>query len=83
MARFQLANVFRLPDPVLEHIAAIFSLELNRSPHPAQGLLIESLARRWMSWPRFWRPPPTAAARAVLLAGEDGVATIIRLMVLD
>ena len=31
-------------DPVVEHIGAIFRAELNRAPHPAQDLLIESLA---------------------------------------
>ncbi len=44
IARFQFANVFRLRDPTIEHIARIFGLELNRAPHPVQQLLIESLA---------------------------------------
>jgi len=44
MARFQFLSVFRLHDPTIEHIARIFSLELNRAPHPVQQLLIESLA---------------------------------------
>jgi AraC family transcriptional regulator len=44
MARFQFVTVFRLRDPMLDHIARMFSLELNRAPHPVQDLLIDSLA---------------------------------------
>jgi AraC family transcriptional regulator len=42
--RFEFANVPRMRDQVVEHIGAIFRAELNRAPHPAQDLLIESLA---------------------------------------
>lgn len=42
--RFEFVNVPRMRDPVVEHIGAIFRAELNRAPHPAQDLLIESLA---------------------------------------
>jgi AraC family transcriptional regulator len=42
--RFEFVNVPRMRDPVVEHIGAIFRVELNRAPHPAQDLLIESLA---------------------------------------
>jgi AraC family transcriptional regulator len=31
-------------DPTIEHIAAIFRVELNRASHPAQDILIESMA---------------------------------------
>ena len=41
--RAELANNFRLGDPVVANIAAIFSLELNRAPHPAQDVLVEAL----------------------------------------
>lgn len=41
---FEFVNVPRMRDPVVEHIGAIFRAELNRAPHPAQDLLIESLA---------------------------------------
>jgi AraC family transcriptional regulator len=42
--RFEFANVPRMRDPLVEHIGTIFKLELNRSSHPAQDLLIESMA---------------------------------------
>jgi AraC family transcriptional regulator len=42
--RFEFVNVPRMRDPFVEHIGAIFREELNRAPHPAQNLLIESLA---------------------------------------
>jgi AraC family transcriptional regulator len=42
--RFEFVNVPRMRDPVVEHIGAIFRAELNQAPHPAQDLLIESLA---------------------------------------
>jgi AraC family transcriptional regulator len=42
--RFEFVNVPRMRDSVVEHIGAIFRTELNRPPHPAQDLLIESLA---------------------------------------
>jgi AraC family transcriptional regulator len=42
--RFEFVNVPRMRDPVVEHIGAIFRVELNRASHPAQDLLIESLA---------------------------------------
>jgi AraC family transcriptional regulator len=31
-------------DPIVEHIGAIFRVELNRASHPAQDILIESMA---------------------------------------
>jgi AraC family transcriptional regulator len=37
-------NVPLMRDPVVEHIGAIFRTELNLAPHPAQDLLIESMA---------------------------------------
>ena len=42
--RFEFVNVFRMRDPMIEHIAAIFRVELNRASHPAQDILIESVA---------------------------------------
>jgi AraC family transcriptional regulator len=42
--RFEFVNVPRMRDPVVEHIGAIFRAELSRAAHPAQDLLIESLA---------------------------------------
>lgn len=42
--RLEFADVPRMRDPVVEHIGSIFRAELNRAPHPAQDLLIESLA---------------------------------------
>ena len=44
LTRFEFVNGFRLRDPVIEHVASIFRLELRRAPHPAQELLIESIA---------------------------------------
>ncbi len=42
--RFAFVDVPHARDPVVEHIGAIFRVELNRAPHPAQDILIESLA---------------------------------------
>jgi AraC family transcriptional regulator len=42
--RFEFINVPRMRDPVIEHIGAIFQVELGRAAHPAQDILIESLA---------------------------------------
>jgi AraC family transcriptional regulator len=42
--RFEFANVPRMRDPIVEHIGAIFRVELNRASHPAQDMLIESMA---------------------------------------
>lgn len=42
--RFEFADVPRMRDPVVEHIGAIFRIELNRAAHPAQDMMIESLA---------------------------------------
>jgi AraC family transcriptional regulator len=42
--RFEFVDVRRMRDPIVEHIAAIFRVELNRASHPAQEILIESLA---------------------------------------
>ncbi len=39
----EINNGFRLRDPFIAHISAIFSLELARAPHPAQEVLIDSL----------------------------------------
>jgi len=39
-----LANGFRVVDPVLQHIAAMFSAELGRADHPTQQLFMDSLA---------------------------------------
>jgi AraC family transcriptional regulator len=36
-------NNFRLRDPFIANMAAIFSLELGRAPHPAQDVLVGSL----------------------------------------
>lgn len=41
--RGELANNFRIRDPFLANMAAIFSLEIARAPHPAQDLVMESL----------------------------------------
>jgi AraC family transcriptional regulator len=41
--RFEFTDVPQARDPVVEHIGAIFRVELNRAPHPAQDILIESL----------------------------------------
>jgi AraC family transcriptional regulator len=41
---FEFANVPRMRDPIVEHIGAIFRVELNRASHPAQDILIESMA---------------------------------------
>jgi AraC family transcriptional regulator len=41
--RFEFVNVFRMRDPVIEHITAILRIELNRATHPAQDILIESV----------------------------------------
>jgi AraC family transcriptional regulator len=42
--RFEFADVPRMRDPVVEHIGAVFRAELNRARHPAQELLIGSMA---------------------------------------
>jgi AraC family transcriptional regulator len=42
--RVSLVNCFRARDPVLHHIAQLFSQEMRRSFHPTQTLLIQSLA---------------------------------------
>jgi AraC family transcriptional regulator len=42
--RFEFADVPRMRDPVVEHIVAIFRNELDRASHPAQDILIESMA---------------------------------------
>jgi AraC family transcriptional regulator len=42
--RFEFVDVPLMRDPVVEHIGAIFRAELNRAPHPAQDILIDSLA---------------------------------------
>ena len=42
--RFEFANVPRMRDPIVEHMGAIFGAELNRASHPAQDMLIESMA---------------------------------------
>jgi AraC family transcriptional regulator len=41
---FEFADVPRMRDPVIEHIGTIFRIELSRASHPAQNILIESLA---------------------------------------
>ncbi|MEI9993383.1 MAG: AraC family transcriptional regulator [Rhizomicrobium sp.] len=41
---FEFADVPYMRDPVIEHIGAIFRIELNRAAHPAQDLLIDGLA---------------------------------------
>ncbi len=43
-SRFEFVDVPRMRDPVVEHLGAIFRIELNRASHPAQNILIESLA---------------------------------------
>ena len=40
----RVANHFRIRDPFFEHLGALFSLELDRAPHPAQDVLVDSLA---------------------------------------
>lgn len=42
--RYEFANVHRMRDAVVEHIAAIFKAELDQAAHPAQNILIESIA---------------------------------------
>jgi AraC family transcriptional regulator len=42
--RFEFVDVQRMRDPIVEHISAIFRVELNRASHPAQEILIESMA---------------------------------------
>jgi AraC family transcriptional regulator len=42
--RFEFVDVPLMRDPIVEHIAAIFRAELNLAPHPAQDILIESMA---------------------------------------
>jgi AraC family transcriptional regulator len=42
--RFEFVNVAQGRDPIVEHIGAIFQAELNLAPHPAQDILIESMA---------------------------------------
>lgn len=42
--RFEFVNVSQGRDPIVEHIGAIFRAELNLAPHPAQDILIESMA---------------------------------------
>ena len=42
--RFEFVNVSQGRDPVVEHIGAIFRIELDQAPHPAQDILIESMA---------------------------------------
>lgn len=41
--RQDVSNDFRIRDPFIAHMAAIFSLEIGRAPHPAQDVLVESL----------------------------------------
>lgn len=40
----ELRNGFRVRDPALEHFGEIFRLELDRSDHPAQQLILSSVA---------------------------------------
>jgi AraC family transcriptional regulator len=42
--QFEFVDVPRIRDPIVEHIGAIFRIELNRASHPAQDILIESMA---------------------------------------
>ncbi len=42
--RFEFVDVQRMRDPVVEHIGAVLRIELDRASHPAQDLLIESMA---------------------------------------
>jgi AraC family transcriptional regulator len=42
--RFDFADVQRMRDPVVESFGAIFRQELDNAPHPAQDLMIDSLA---------------------------------------
>ncbi|HEY4343574.1 MAG TPA: AraC family transcriptional regulator [Parvibaculum sp.] len=42
--QFEFADAPRLRDPIIEHIGAIFRAELNRASHPAQDMLIDSMA---------------------------------------
>jgi AraC family transcriptional regulator len=42
--RFEFVDAPRMRDPIVEHIGAFFRTELNRASHPAQDILIESLA---------------------------------------
>jgi AraC family transcriptional regulator len=42
--RFEFVNVSQMRDPIVEHIGAIFRAELNQASHPAQDILIESMA---------------------------------------
>ena len=41
--RQDITNNFRIRDPFIANMAAIFSLEISRAPHPAQDVLAESL----------------------------------------
>lgn len=41
--RQEIANNFRIRDPFIANMGAIFSLEIGRAPHPAQDVLVESL----------------------------------------
>jgi AraC family transcriptional regulator len=42
--KIELVNSFQAPDPMLQHIAQLFSQEMRQSFHPAQTLLVQSLA---------------------------------------
>lgn len=42
--RIEVVSHFQAPDPVLQHIAQLFSQEMRQSFHPAQTLLVQSLA---------------------------------------
>jgi AraC family transcriptional regulator len=42
--RFDFVDIPLMRDPIVEHIGAIFRAELNQAPHPAQDILIESMA---------------------------------------
>lgn len=40
--RFELLNIFQTRDPIIEILAKVLMGELDRAPHPAQGLIAES-----------------------------------------
>ena len=68
----RLRNEFRLVDPFLEHVAAISAIELLNEPHPAQRLIIDSLAValsahliRAYSGTSTWRPTSSRLGEAL------------------
>lgn len=43
-SQFEIRNVFAVRDPLIEHVAAVLMSELERKPHPAQALIVDTIS---------------------------------------